>query len=1050
MKSVQLGAALAASAVIAGATLVASGPATAAEAPTVVINEIESSGTGDVLGGADWVELINTGDTTADVSGLVFKDDDDAHAFAIPDGTSIPAGGFLVLTEYDDVDHPEGDFDFGLGGSDTARLFADDGTTLLDTFTQAGHAEATYGRCPDGTGGFVDTASATPGAANDCPTPATPETAFRINEAQSTGETADFIEVVNTASVPVDFDGVVVMDGKDEDAWVATGIGMVPAGGYVHLISDVHFTFGLGKGDSARLFAPGTALTDIGGLATATDPFDATSWPADQHTAPTWGRCPDATGDFRMTAAATPGDTNDCDGTSPEVPDEEPAELSTGLAINEVESNGDDTDWFEVANLTDAPIDISGYAVKDNDSTRTDVVPAGSVVPANGLLVIDQESATHPEGFTFGLGNGDAARLYDLEGSLVAKHTWSAHALVTWARCPDGTGDWRDATTSTKGEPNDCSAPVRINEVESSGTDAMLGGADFIELTNVSAEPLDLTGFTVKDDNDDHAYTFPPGAVLDAGAFVVVTDDELGAGIGGTDTARVFDADGVLVDSFTQPGHAGVTWGRCPDGTGDFEDTAEATPGKANICAGLVYASAWPGGSEVTVLDEEGWFSGDLSGIDYASSGTDESGTLWAVQNGDGLLYKLEADATGAWEPSTGWETGRTLRFPDGTGTVDAEGVTVVAGEPGVVYVSVERDNDEGGISRPSVLRYETAGSGGLTATHEWNLAADFAGLGANQGVEGVTWIPDAVLVTGGFIDASTDAVYDPADYPGHGGGAFAIGVEGTQEAYLYALESDGDFTRLATLDTTPVSFDLVADVQWDAERGVLWVACDEACGGRIATYGLVDGAFVATALYERPAGMANIANEGFAIADAAMCVDGAVPTFYVDDNDTDGFSLRSGTLDMDCADAGDGDGNGPGDGDSVEEGDGDQARKCAVSAPASAAAGARVTLRVDPDCTGAMVRVVMYSEPTVLGTFAVTADGTVAIRIPADLAVGAHTIEVQLMDGTVIGSTGITVAAAVGELSQTGASEWDTLALVAALLATLGGALVVARRTAA
>ncbi len=888
-----------------------------------------------------------------------------------------------------------------------------------------------------------------------------PEQAFRITETQSTGDTPDFIEVVNTADVAVSFDGVIVMDGKDEDAWVATGIGEVPAGGYVHLESDVHFTFGLGKGDSARLFAPGTELTEIGGLATETDPFDATSWPDGQHTAPTWGRCPDASGDFRMTASATPGAANDCEGTAPEVPLDEPAELSTDLAINEVESNGDDTDWIEVANLTDAPIDISGYAVKDDDNSRTDVVPDGTVVPANGLVVIDQQSTTYAEGFDFGLGNGDMARLYDLDGTLVAKYSWDAHALVSWARCPDGTGDWRDATTSSKGESNDCSAPIRINEVESSGAAEVLGGADWIELINVSAQPFDLTGVTVKDDDDEHAYTFADGTMLGAGELVVVTEDDLGFGLGKTDTARVFDAAGDLVDSFTQPAHAGVTWGRCPDGTGDFENTAAATPGELNVCAGLVYPSAWPGGAEVSILDEESWFGGDLSGIDYEPSGTDAPGTLWAVQNGDGLLYRLASDATGAWALSAGWESGRTLRFPDGTGTVDAEGVTVVDGESGVIYVSAERDNDAGSTSRPSVLRYKITGSGELAATHEWNLAEDFPGLGANKGLEGITWIPDSALTAGDFVDASTGTVYSPGDYPGHGAGAFVIGVEGTQEAYVYVLQTDGGFTRLATLDTTSISFDLVADVQWDAERDLLWVVCDEACDGRIATFELVDGEFVATALYERPAGMPNIANEGFAVADGSMCVDGAVPTFSVDDNDTDGFSLRSSTLPIKCADAGDGtdpdegeqpgegsDGdNGSGDGDGSDDDAGDQVRECAVSAPASAVAGSVVTLGVDPDCTGSTVRVVMYSEPTNLGTFEVGSNGTIAIRIPAGVAPGVHTVELQLADGTVIGTADITITAAVAGLAQTGASGWDGLAWGAALLAAMGGALIIARR---
>ena len=140
-----------------------------------------------------------------------------------------------------------------------------------------------------------------------------------------------------------------------------------------------------------------------------------------------------------------------------------------------------------------------------------------------------------------------------------------------------------------------------------------------------------------------------------------------------------------------------------------------------------------------------------------------------------------------------------------------------------------------------------------------------------------------------------TGSAYDPVDYPGHGGGLFFVGVEGTASVYAYALLADGGFTRIATLATT---FALVADVQWDADLEGLWVACDEACDGRIAFFQLDDsGAFTAARVFQRPAGMTNIANEGFAVADDAVCAGGVKPTFYADDADTDGFSLRSGTL---------------------------------------------------------------------------------------------------------------------------------------------------------
>ncbi|HET7718428.1 MAG TPA: lamin tail domain-containing protein, partial [Acidimicrobiales bacterium] len=128
--------------------------------PAVKINEIESSQ--GVPG--DWVELVNTGTSLADVSGWVFKDSDDSHSFAIPAGTTIPPGGFLVLEE--------AAFGFGLGSADAARIFTPGAVFLVDAHSWTAHAATTYGRCPDGSGGFVTSAAVTKGAANACGSPA--------------------------------------------------------------------------------------------------------------------------------------------------------------------------------------------------------------------------------------------------------------------------------------------------------------------------------------------------------------------------------------------------------------------------------------------------------------------------------------------------------------------------------------------------------------------------------------------------------------------------------------------------------------------------------------------------------------------------------------------------------------------------------------------------------------------------------------------------------------------------------------------------------------
>jgi hypothetical protein len=132
-----------------------------AGAAVVKINEVESSGgTPD-----DWVELTNIGSSPADLSNWVIRDNDDTHSFVIAAGTTLAPGAFIAF------DVTVGDAGtFGLGGSDSARLY-DPSATLVDSYTWTAHATTTYGRCPDGTGGFVTTTASTKGAANACPAP---------------------------------------------------------------------------------------------------------------------------------------------------------------------------------------------------------------------------------------------------------------------------------------------------------------------------------------------------------------------------------------------------------------------------------------------------------------------------------------------------------------------------------------------------------------------------------------------------------------------------------------------------------------------------------------------------------------------------------------------------------------------------------------------------------------------------------------------------------------------------------------------------------------
>lgn len=436
---------------------------------------------------------------------------------------------------------------------------------------------------------------------------------------------------------------------------------------------------------------------------------------------------------------------------------------------------------------------------------------------------------------------------------------------------------------------------VRINEVESSDGEP----GDWVEIVNTGSATVDVSGWVVKDDDDDHAYTIGKKKTLAPGAFLAL-DVEDSFGLGDKDSARLYDGS-TLVDSATWTGHADTTYGRCPDGTGAFASTKAPTKGAANACGsgggGQPVQGAWPGGSSVRTADASGTFGENLSGLSFESSGV-----LWAVNNGPGKLYRLVPDGTG-WRPDTanGWSSGKSLNYPGGSGDPDAE---AVVSTPDGMFVATERDNDKDSTSRPGILRYDSSAtsssssssSTSLNASGEWNLTGDLPSLPENGGLEGLSWVPDSFLTAHGFRDEHTGAAYDPADYTGHGSGLFLAGAEDNGTVYAYALDLSGSgFTRVATISS---GLPAVMELEFESATGHLWAVCDDSCEGRSATLDIdARGGFTASAVHERPTGMPDYNNEGFAIAPQSTCVGGHKPVLWSDDSADDDHALRSGTL---------------------------------------------------------------------------------------------------------------------------------------------------------
>lgn len=165
------------------------------------------------------------------------------------------------------------------------------------------------------------------------------------------------------------------------------------------------------------------------------------------------------------------------------------------IVISEIESNGDVTDWVEIYNKGTLPVDISGWYITDDDTSRleknkTTPLPEGTVLNAGEFFVFDQNV-----NFDFGLGSPDEVNLFDKTGSLVEKYSWSKHAEGTYARVPDGTGNLVEVTVSTKGIANSSQEvikPTFPNAIAWPGSDEVMTYDENITMFKSDSSGLDF------------------------------------------------------------------------------------------------------------------------------------------------------------------------------------------------------------------------------------------------------------------------------------------------------------------------------------------------------------------------------------------------------------------------------------------------------------------------------------------------------------------------------------------------------------------------------
>jgi hypothetical protein len=127
---------------------------------TVTFNEITSMPVpeGPYTGAPDAIELYNSGNGPADVSGWRLSDDPTFPAdgtYTFPAGSTIEAGEFRVLVQIGI--NLQGDYSFGISDDNVENLVLDDGAgTVIDSVMVDGYdARISWCRIPDGDGGWT-------------------------------------------------------------------------------------------------------------------------------------------------------------------------------------------------------------------------------------------------------------------------------------------------------------------------------------------------------------------------------------------------------------------------------------------------------------------------------------------------------------------------------------------------------------------------------------------------------------------------------------------------------------------------------------------------------------------------------------------------------------------------------------------------------------------------------------------------------------------------------------------------------------------------------
>ena len=433
---------------------------TAGSTPALRINEVMAANTRLANAGTypDLIELHNAGATAVDLAGRSLSDDPLLpRKFVFPAGTSIPAGGYLVVYADDEPTAPGLHTGFALDAEgDQVRLYdtTASGGALIDSIVFGFQVpDLSISRTGAGADVWALT-TPTPSAANATALALAAPGGVRINE--WAGKITfrldhDMIELFNPAAQPVAIGGVRLTDDVARPTrFTFPPLSFMAAQGFLPLYG-ADFVFGL-DGDRETITLFGENNEQIDQVVVVGQGTDVSA-----------GRSPDGAATLTVFAVPTPGLPN-------QTPLPAPYQLLLdSLRITEVmyqpaaPANSSDYEYIELLNIGSVTLDLSG-ARFTNGIVHT-FPPGTTLAPGAYLVVVNDRSSflSRYPGSTGFMAAGGYNGSLDNTGETLAltlPEPWRVHILrfrfePTWYPSASGGGHSIVVASPTTTQPKD-------------------------------------------------------------------------------------------------------------------------------------------------------------------------------------------------------------------------------------------------------------------------------------------------------------------------------------------------------------------------------------------------------------------------------------------------------------------------------------------------------------------------------------------------------------------------------------------------------------------